>query len=277
MKYNKAKANLLKFCEKVNVDKLELNPIILRTLNKPLTHFIMKDEISFLDYLKVKRVIYKRSKHQPLNYILKNQNFCGFNFYVNKHVLAPRPETELLVEKALSFIKGGDSVLDLCCGSGCIGISLKKLCEEKSINVLVNAVDISTKALKVAKKNAKQNNCEINFIKSDLFENIKEKYNIIVSNPPYINKQDMEKLDLEVKKYDPTLALYGGENGLDFYERIINDCKNYLLKNGFILFEIGMGQENDVAKLLQNKGFKTEVLKDYNGINRIVIGLLKQP
>ena len=273
MKYNKAK--LLKYCEIKSVDKAELNNILIKTLNKPLTHFIMKNEISFIDYFKVKRVIYLRHKHQPLNYILKSECFMGYNFYVNKNVLAPRPETELLVEKALTYIKNGNNVLDLCCGSGCIGISLKKLCLEKNINANITCSDISPKALKVAKKNAKQNNSNINFIKSDLFENITEKFDVIVSNPPYINKEDMGTLDTEVKKYDPTLALYGGESGLDFYERITKNAKNYLTENGVILFEIGINQENEVSKMLLEQGFKTEIIKDYSGINRIVIGVLK--
>lgn len=276
MKYTIIKQKLLKLCEKYNIGKSELNPIILCTLNKPLTHFIVSDKISLLEYFKVKRVLHKRHKHQPLNYILKSQNFCGFDFYVNKNVLAPRPETELLVEKTLSFIKNDYKVLDLCTGSGCIAISLEKFLEEKDITAHIDAVDISTKALKVAKKNAKLNNSSVNFIKSDLFENVKEKYDIIVSNPPYINKQDMLSLDIEVKKYDPTLALYGGENGLYFYEKIIENCKNYLKKDGIILFEIGLGQENDVSKMLENKGFKTEIIKDYSGINRIVIGYLNK-
>ncbi len=275
MKYTIVRQKLFKLCDKYKLNKTELNPIITGALKNPLTHYIMTDKINFLEYLKVKMVLYKISKHIPLNYILKNQNFCGFDFYVNKHVLAPRPETELLVGKTLHFVKNGDKVLDLCTGSGCIAISLEKFLEEKDIIAHIDAVDISHKALKVAKKNAKLNSSNVNFIKSDLFENLKEKYDIIVSNPPYINKEDMRALDIEVKKYDPALALYGGEDGLEFYKKIIESCKNYLSNNGIILFEIGINQENDVAKMLENKGFKTEIVKDYSGINRIVIGYLK--
>ena len=171
------------------------------------------------------------------------------NFIVNKNVLIPREDTEILVLEALK--QGKTKILDLCTGSGCIAISLAKYLN----NAQVDASDISTRALSVAKKNAKLNDVNVNFIHSDLFESINEKYDLIISNPPYIRKSDIKNLQLEVKK-EPMRALDGGESGLDFYERIINESVNFLNRKGIIMFEIGYDQAKDVSSLLKKNNFR---------------------
>ncbi len=198
----------------------------------------------------------------PLQHITNTQEFMKLNFFVNENVLIPRSDTEILVEEVINIINkiknekgniGIDniSVMDLCTGSGAIAISLAKYIP--SINI--TAVDISDKALEVAKKNAKLNNVEekITFIKSDMFSKLEGlKFDVIVSNPPYIKKEVIKKLDKEVQK-EPILALDGGIDGLDFYRLIVNNGYEYLKQNGYICLEIGYDQREDVIRLIENK------------------------
>ncbi len=221
---------------------------------------------------------------EPLQYILGYECFMGLDFYVNEDVLIPRPETEYLVEYVLKNIaKDGDKFIDMCTGSGCIGISLVKLFKEEYGSDFKKAslVDISEKALEVAKKNAALNDVldEIDFVESDLFEKISlgdaqgSKLDFIVSNPPYINKKDMEELSLEVKN-EPTLALYGGETGLDFYDRIVPESAKRLKDGGSLIVEIGYDEGENVETLFKENGFKeVDIIKDLNGLDRIVKGI----
>lgn len=274
MNYTTAKQKLTNYCKNNNINTTEINAIIQEVLNKSLLDFIKTNKICFLDYVKIKTALVKRKNGVPLSHIVKHKYFFGNKFYVNKNVLTPRPETELLVEEGLKYAFSGAKILDLCCGSGCIGISINKALGDKNLKSTVSCLDISKKALKVALKNAKRLNAQVEFIQSDLFDNVNEKFDIIISNPPYIKSEDILSLDTEVKKYDPLLALDGGVSGYDFYEKIINSCKNYLTNNGVILFEVGQGQGEFVSSLLEQQGFETQIINDYSNINRIVVGKL---
>lgn len=184
---------------------------------------------------------------EPVQYIVGNVDFYGYKINVNKNVLIPRFETEELIFKTINLIKKNLNenikVLDIGTGSGCISIALKK--EIPGLDI--TAVDISEDALVVAKNNALENNCEINFIKSDLFNNIGDKYDLIISNPPYIS-YDEQIMDI-VKKNEPHLALYAKNNGLYFYEEIIKNSSNYLNDKNIIAFEIGYLQANEIKKM----------------------------
>lgn len=210
--------------------------------------------------------IKKREKHIPLQYILEEQEFMGFSFSVNRHVLVPRQDTEVLVEEVAKIAKG-KSILDIGTGSGCIIISLAKLQKLKK----AAGADISKEALETAKKNNEKNGTCVHWIQSNLFENIKEKYDIIVSNPPYIKSQQIETLMPEVKDYEPLLALDGGEDGLYFYRNIISNGKKYLEENGKVFFEIGCEQKEAVSQLFKEHGFTSiKTIKDLAGLDRVV-------
>ncbi len=213
-------------------------------------------------------LIKRRSEHIPLQYITGEQEFMGLSFKVNEHVLIPRQDTECLVEKVLSLCKD-KRVLDMCTGSGCIAISLQKLGQASK----TCGVDISEKALAVAKENAKGNEANVEWIQSDLFESVSEKYDIIVSNPPYIESEEVRNLMPEVRIHEPRIALDGKEDGLFFYRSIVGVAKDYLLEDGWLFFEIGYNQGESVKQLLANANFKEiEVIKDLSGLDRVVFG-----
>lgn len=218
-------------------------------------------------------LITKRAERVPLQYITGEQEFMGMLFHVNDSVLIPRQDTETLVEEALKIIQPGMSILDMCTGSGCILISLLK----NSVDTTGVGVDISKQALNVAKENAKLNSVVATFERSDLFDNVDGKYDIIVSNPPYIRSDDIPGLMKEVCAFEPYEALDGKEDGLYFYRKIINQCRDYLNENGTILFEIGCDQGADVSKMLDEEGFSNvRVIKDLARNDRVVIGTVNQ-
>lgn len=205
----------------------------------------------------------------PIQYIVHKQEFMGLEFFVNENVLIPQPDTEILVEEIISKVNEKDKILDLCTGSGAIGISISKLCQAKNLDIYLS--DISKEALKVAKKNSIKNSVNVKFIYSDLFENIKDKFNIIVSNPPYIESECIKKLSREVQN-EPVLALDGGEDGLEFYRKIAKEAKNYLNKNGILGLEIGYDQKKSVIEILQKEGYiEIYSKKDYANNDRIII------
>lgn len=207
----------------------------------------------------------KRAEGIPLWYIIGETEFYGYKLKVNENVLIPRPETEELCYNALKDIKECDSVLDMCTGSGAIAIAIKK-----QVNCDVTAVDVSHKALEVAKENAKLNGVEIDFILSNAFSNVNKTFDVILSNPPYIKTEDISLLQNEVKR-EPTLALDGGDDGLDFYRILAKNSYKFLNKNGKIFMEIGIGQDEDVARLFENNNYKDiTVINDLNGIKRII-------
>lgn len=231
------------------------------------------DNMSEQEYQRLRELTAKRAAHVPLQHLIGTTEFMGLSFFVNEHVLIPRQETELLVEEVLKVCKG-KTVLDMCTGSGCIIISLSVLGEIKN----AYAVDLSEKALEVAKKNATFHNAEISFIQSDMFHNIKNnnnintKFDIIVSNPPYIRTDVIRDLMVEVKEHEPYMALDGDEDGLKFYRIIASEAGKYLSDGGYLCLEIGYDQAEDVKCLLSEHNFKEiSVLKDYAGLDRIVI------
>lgn len=233
-------------------------------------YLALKEEVSedqLNDYMEL---IEKRKARIPLQHLTGVREFMGLEFEVNEHVLIPRQDTEILVEEVLKT-SNQKSVLDLCTGSGCIIISLAVLSKLKK----AAAVDLSEEALKVAKRNALRHQVEISFDLSDLFDKVEEKYDIIVSNPPYIATKEIETLEPEVKCYEPMMALDGYEDGLFFYRKIIQNAKNYLTDQGEIFFEIGYDQGNDVSMLLSEAGFvDISVIKDLAGLDRVVKGRL---
>lgn len=207
----------------------------------------------------------KRAMRIPLQHILGIQEFMGIEFLVNDKVLIPRQDTEVLVEEVLKE-KGG-TVLDLCTGSGCIAVSLAKLGHFQQ----VDAADISVDALDIAKENAKRAGVQVRFYQGNLFETITQKYDIIVSNPPYIPKEVIETLEPEVKKYEPYQALYGPNHGLYFYETISKFAVDFLNSDGKIFYEIGYDQAEAVCTILERNKYKEiEVIADLSGKNRVV-------
>ena len=217
-------------------------------LNKPRQYLIIYDnkQLTLRQEVNFFKGIKKLVKGIPLQHITHSQEFMKMTFYVNEDVLIPRPDTEILVEEVIKIAKriNAKKILDLCTGSGAIAVSLAKYIE----NSQITAVDISTKAISVAKLNAKNNNVEnqITFVESDLFKQLpKEKYDIIVSNPPYIKKEIIKSLDKEVQN-EPKIALDGGYDGLDFYRKIINNADEFLKFTGYVCLEIGYDQKDDV-------------------------------
>ena len=218
-------------------------------------------------------VIDRRAAHVPLQYLTHEQNFCGADIYVDERVLIPRQDTEVLVAAALdlaAMLDGAPALLDLCTGSGCIPIALSRLGDFGSIT----AADLSADALEVAKMNAEQNGAEIRFVQSDLFEAFRkkaERFDLITCNPPYIRSGDMAGLQPEVRDNEPSMALDGGEDGLDFYRRLAEEAGQFLNPGGCVCFEIGFDQAADVSALLENAGFQeVRVLKDLAGLDRVV-------
>lgn len=256
-----------------NIDESVLKTRILLThaLEKNKEYLIIHDDeiVSQIDENKFFQNIQKIVSGIPIQYIIQNQEFMGLNFFVNENVLIPQPDTEILVEEIISKTKENDKILDLCTGSGAIGISIFKLCENKNLNIYLS--DISEAALDVAKKNSIKNLANVKFLCSDLFENIKEEFDIIVSNPPYIKSECIQVLSKEVQN-EPRLALDGGDDGLYFYRKISKEAKKYLKEDGILGLEIGYDQKNEVIEILKNDGY-TEIYskKDYGNNDRIII------
>ena len=237
----------------------------------------------------VEVLIKKRAERVPLQYITGEQEFMGMTFHVNSNVLIPRQDTECLVELAVEDIRNRKTqnrcesnntadqkneqkvkVLDLCTGSGCIGISVAKLCPDTEVTL----ADISEGALSVAKKNAQNLDAGVTLIKGNLFENIEGRFDYILSNPPYIPSEVIEGLMPEVKEHEPRLALDGEADGLSFYREIINEAPDYLNPDGRIYFEIGAEQGEDLTHLMNERGFsEVKVHKDLAGLDRIVTGI----
>lgn len=250
---------------KNNIDTREARLLLANTMQVKPSDLIKFSECTDGDFDRYIIDLNRRASGEPFAYITGTKEFMKLNFIVNKSVLIPREDTEILVLEALK--QGKTKILDLCTGSGCIAISLAKYLN----NAEVDASDISTRALSVAKKNAKLNEVNVNFIHSDLFESLNKKYDLIISNPPYIRKSEIKSLQKEVKK-EPIRALDGGESGLDFYERIINESVNFLNEKGIIMFEIGYDQAKDVSSLLKKNNFKKiKKVKDLSNYDRVII------
>lgn len=259
--------------------KLKARLLMQFLLNKPRQYVIVNDmqelerktEKQYFQAIKLMR------EGVPLEHITHQKEFMKLNFFVDENVLIPRQDTEILVEEVIKISKriNARKILDLCTGSGAIAVSLAKYIPKSEIT----AIDISNNALKIAKKNAITNEVEnqITFINSNMFENLNnEKFDIIVSNPPYIKTEEIKKLDAEVQK-EPQIALDGGKDGLDFYRKIIKDGYQYLKYGGYICLEIGYDQKIDVIELIENeeKFENTYTKKDLYDNDRIIVTRLK--
>lgn len=207
----------------------------------------------------------------PLSHLVGFEYFYDRKYKVTKDVLSPRMETEELIYKVIEYVKASNKnkfkILDLCTGSGIIAITLKKELDQVSVDVI--ASDISEEAIEVAKENAQSHNATIKFIKSDIFNDIDDKFDIIVSNPPYIDRKDEVTMQDNVLKYDPHLALFAEEEGMYFYRKIIEQANDYLNENGVMFFEIGYDQKDKIIKLADMNGYSVEVYKDINGQDRM--------
>lgn len=264
-----------------NIDdsNMKARIVLADLLGKNKEYLMIHDEDDIEDGLnrifleKIERL----KNHEPLQYVINKQDFMGFEFYVDKNVLIPQPDTENLVEEVILLsdkIRKNEKIelriLDLCTGSGAIAISISKLIKKS----LVYASDISKEALKIAEENSSRNAANVLFFESDLFDKISKlyKFDIIVSNPPYIEKDVIKTLSKEVQN-EPILALDGGEDGLDFYRKIAEEAKGYLNSNGYLAFEIGYNQKESVEKILKENGYQNIYSrKDLSGNDRIVVG-----
>lgn len=214
-------------------------------------------------------VLEQRSTHMPLQYIIGRQEFMGIDFAVTPDVLIPRMDTECLVLESEKYLRPHMRILDMCTGSGCIVISLKKR------NPEIEAVgsDISDKALKIACKNASANNTEVTFVQSDLFEKVEGIYDLIISNPPYIPSEQVNELMEEVRDYEPRIALDGTSDGLRYYREISREGYRYLKPGGLLFYEIGCEQAQEVSVIMESAGFKDiKIIQDLAGLNRVVYG-----
>ena len=256
--------------------KLDAELFIMKAANMTKTSVLINGdkELTESEEKLFNSMVQKRKKGIPTQYILGKCEFMGYEFFVDENVLIPRPDTEVLVETVLKTAQKENfqNVIDMCTGSGCIAISL-------ALNGIKNvtACDISIGALSTAKKNAEYNNAldKIQFIQGDLFENVdkSQKYNAIVSNPPYIPTEDISNLMREVRDNEPLTALDGGKDGLDFYRRITNDSLEYLDDGGYLFFEIGYNQGEGLKKIMTDLGFDgIKIVKDYAGLDRVVFG-----
>ena len=259
--------------------KYERKVLLEEVLNCNYMYMLMngEEEVSLEKEKQYLDLIEKRCTHYPLQYLLGYAHFMDYTFYVDENVLIPRNDTEVLVECAneileqQSFSHSNVKVLDLCCGSGCIGISLKLY--HKQIELAL--ADISKEALDVTQKNLSKYDVEAEVFCGNLFEAFKGKADMIVSNPPYIEHQVIDTLMPEVKEYEPMKALDGGADGLDFYRRIVDEAPEHLYSKGWLIFEIGYNQGDAVKSLMEQKGFCDVVVKkDYAGLDRVVYGHL---
>ncbi len=263
----------IKKLKQKNINNAELDiRILLKYASKKNNEMILSNlNLDNIDIVKFKSYLQKRINRQPVAKIINNKSFWKNDFYVNNYVLDPRPETELIIEEVLNIYKNKNiklKILDIGTGSGCIAISLAK--EFK--NASITAIDISKEALEVAKKNLKIHNCsnQIELKKID-FKNINSKFDLIVSNPPYLTNDQFKNTDPEVKNFEPKLALVGGDDGLQFYREYSNNIKYLMNNSAYFVCEIGINQRKDCEQIFQNSGLcLNKIINDLQGIERIL-------
>ena len=251
----------------LDIEVEDVDFIIAEVLNVKRTELTLIENITEDQEKEILEKCEMRKNNIPVDKIFKKAYFYGFQFAVDENVLSPRPESEFLVESALKYIKENNykTCLDLCTGSGCLAIATKLNCD-----IEMTASDVSMKALSVAKQNAKSLKAEIKFIRSNMFEKIEGQFDLIISNPPYIDSDEVKELDLEVINNDPHLALDGGELGLKFYNIIHNNLRKHLTDNGMIIMEIGNEQKELIISLFNDFNL-VESLKDLSGNDRVLI------
>ncbi len=261
----------------IELPHLEAEVLLAHALKlKRIDLYVQHERVLKAEELKAfKTLILRRTKKEPIAYIIGHKPFMSLDFKVNPDVLIPRPETEKLVEIVIDIAKKEDrkfKILDLCCGSGAIAVSIAKYLE----NVLISAADLSSKAIEISRLNAKNMGVEdrINFYCGNLFESLPagERFDIIVSNPPYIPSSEIEKLQPDIRLFEPKAALDGGPDGLGFYRVIISGTGSRLEKEGSLVLEVGQGQAGPVSGLIRESGLLEEprIIEDYNGIERVV-------
>ena len=259
--------------------KLDIEILLSKALgdvDRLYIHLNLHKELTKEQLDSFNEMIEDRLKGRPIAYIVNNREFMGLDFYVEEGVLIPRPDTEPLVEEVIELVKGKENlkIVDIGTGSGAITVSLAKYIKDCQ----VYSLDISDKALSIGLKNAISNEVEdkINFIKSNIFSGIEDrglKLDVIVSNPPYIRRADINTLHTQVKDYEPYIALEGGEDGLNFYRDITRESVKYLKDKGILAFEVGHDQAEDVSEILKHNGYTNiYTKKDLQGIDRVVIG-----
>ena len=274
LNYHELRKNIEKMFVEAGIDDFaDIDWIMVEVTGKQRSMLPFHGKFSNEETEKIMQAVEKRLKRIPLAYIFGKTNFFGYDFKVNENVLIPRIDTEILVEKLIQVIGRNQKnvkVLDIGTGSGAIAIVL-----QKETGADVTAVDVSSKALNVAKQNAKETGADVLFLKSNLFENIPNfKFDFIVSNPPYIETETVKGLDPEVVSNEPILALDGGEDGLDFYRKIISEAPKHLNSKGKLYFEIGYNQADAVCELMKDKFKNIAVYKDYGNNDRVVSGEL---
>ena len=252
------------------MEKSDMDWLVCSVLNIKRSDLQKDLKIPFGWTLRLKKYAQRIAQGEPLQYVLGNTEFYGRTFAVNPDVLIPRPETELVAEQAIKLAANNSKVLDMCCGSGAIGITVAL---EKGCSVTLS--DVSPAALKVAKANAKNLKAKVELVQGDMFENIVGKFDIIVSNPPYVERNVIPTLENNVKNHEPHLALDGGEDGLDFYRVLAKDAPAHLCKGGAIVLEIGYNQAQEVTQLLSEAFCNIKVIKDYGNCDRIVVANVK--
>lgn len=258
--------------------KLDVELAMCKILNvtRLYIHLNLDEEICKKNENRIEALLKQRRKGRPMAYIIGKKEFMGLDFFVKEGVLIPRPDTEVLVEDIIEQAKKIDNplIVDIGTGSGAISVSLAKYIKDSK----VYSLDISDDALEVGRLNAKNNEVEdrITFLKSNVFSSLENediKFDIIVSNPPYIRKADIEGLEVDVKNYEPSLALDGGDDGLDFYRKITEDSIKFIKDNGILGYEVGYDQAEDVKKIMIQSGYgDIRILEDLASIQRVVIG-----
>ncbi len=253
------------------IDEADAEWIVSLTLNIPRSELGKERVVSRAECAKILEIFEKRLTGRPLWYIIGDTEFYGYKFNVDERALIPRPETEELVREALAFVKNGDSVLDLCTGSGAVAVAIA--CEAgKDRTVSVTAADISAEALALARENARLNKANVNFVESDLFKGVRGKFNLITANPPYIKHKEIETLPREVRDFEPRIALDGGEDGLDFYRAIAEKVSRYIARGGMVMLECGEGQAQEIVRIFRSatRCDFAMVVKDLAGVERVV-------
>lgn len=263
-------ANTKKRFRDNGVDEEDAEWIFSILLDIPKSAVCSEERILRIAQVKeILRIADERLTGRPLWYIIGDADFCGYKIKVDERVLIPRPETEELVQQVVAAAEEGNSILDLCTGSGAIAVAVYKELEKNKRKASVTASDISEEALALAKENAEENGADIAFVQSDLFSRIRGRFDIIVCNPPYIPSGDIAGLQREVRDFEPRLALDGGADGLDYYRRIAEDAGKYLVRGGMLVMEVGLGEAESVVKLFRYCDYSM-VVKDFNGIDRFV-------
>lgn len=253
-----------------NVDEEDAEWIFALVLDIPKSSVATEEKILKVAQAKeIIRIADERLTGRPLWYIIGDTDFCGYKIKVDERVLIPRPETEEMAMMAVAVAEEGNSILDLCTGSGALAIAIYKELEKSNRKVKMTAVDISADALALAKENAEANEADILFIQSDLFSRIRGRFDVIITNPPYIPTAEIDTLQREVKDYEPHLALDGGADGLDIYRRIAEAASKHLNRGGTLIMEVGAGQAAEIVKMFRGNSYSM-VMQDFNGIDRYV-------